>query len=181
MNRYLRYSIPLVIFALIASFLAWGLKRDYDPKHIPSPLIGKSVPEFTLPSLEQAETMVSNKDLLGNVYLLNVWATWCISCRAEHETLVQLSRSGKVDIVGLNWKDERDKAQVWLRQLGNPYSVNIFDKKGRTAIDLGVYGAPETFLVDSQGIIRFKHAGPVTHDLFNNKILPLIEQLKNKG
>ncbi len=179
MNRYLRYSIPLIVFAVIAAFLFKGLGMN--PREIPSPLIGKSVPEFTLPSLEQVETQISNKDLLGNIYLLNVWATWCVSCRAEHETLVELSRSGKVDIVGLNWKDDRDKAQVWLRQLGNPYSVNIFDQKGRTAIDLGVYGAPETFLVDSQGIIRFKHAGPVTHDLFNSKILPLIEQLKNKG
>jgi len=97
------------------------------------------------------------------------------------ETLVELSRSGQVEIVGLNWKDDRDKAQVWLRQLGNPYLVNIFDEKGRTAIDLGVYGAPETFLVDTQGIIRFKHAGPVTLELFNTRILPLIEQLKSKG
>ncbi|MCU7829470.1 MAG: DsbE family thiol:disulfide interchange protein [Candidatus Thiodiazotropha sp. (ex Monitilora ramsayi)] len=181
MNRYLRYSIPLIIFVVIALFLGWGLRQDYDPKHIPSPLIGKSIPTFSLPSLEQAETVISDKDLLGNVYLLNVWATWCVSCRAEHETLVQLARTGKVDIIGLNWKDERDKAEVWLRQLGNPYSVNIFDKKGRTAIDLGVYGAPETFLVDSQGIIRYKHAGPVTMQLVNDTILPIVEQLKSKG
>lgn len=181
MNRYLRYSIPLLLFVLIASFLAWGLKKDYDPRHIPSPLIGKSVPSFSLPSLEQADTMVTDKDLLGKVYLLNVWATWCISCRAEHSTLVEIARSGKVDFVGLNWKDERDKADVWLRQLGNPYMVNIFDKEGRTAIDLGVYGAPETFLVDSEGVIRYKYAGPITKDLFNETILPLVEQLKSKG
>ncbi|MCU7915063.1 MAG: DsbE family thiol:disulfide interchange protein [Candidatus Thiodiazotropha sp. (ex Gloverina cf. vestifex)] len=181
MNRYLRYSIPLIIFVVIALFLGWGLRHDYDPKHIPSPLIGKSMPTFSLPSLEQADTVISDKDLLGNVYLLNVWATWCVSCRAEHETLVQLARTGKVDIIGLNWKDERDKAEVWLRQLGNPYSVNIFDKKGRTAIDLGVYGAPETFLVDSQGIIHYKHAGPVTMQLINDTILPIVEQLKSKG
>ena len=179
MNRYLRYSIPLIVFAVIAAFLFKGLGMN--PREIPSPLIGKSVPEFSLPSLEQADTRITHKDLLGNVYLLNVWATWCVSCRAEHETLVELARSGKVDIVGLNWKDDRDKAQVWLRQLGNPYTVNIFDQKGRTAIDLGVYGAPETFLVDGQGIIRFKHAGPVSRDLINSKILPLVDQLKNKG
>ncbi len=179
MNRYLRYSIPLVIFAVIAAFLFKGLGMN--PREIPSPLIGKSVPAFSLPSLEQAGTQITDKDLLGNIYLLNVWATWCVSCRAEHETLVELSRSGQVEIVGLNWKDDRDKAQVWLRQLGNPYLVNIFDEKGRTAIDLGVYGAPETFLVDTQGIIRFKHAGPVTLELFNTRILPLIEQLKSKG
>ncbi len=181
MNRYLRYSIPLVIFAVIAAFLSWGLKEGYNPKHIPSPLIGKSVPAFSLPSLEQANTQISDKDLLGNIYLLNVWATWCVSCRREHQTLVELSQSAQVQIVGLNWKDERNKAQVWLRQLGNPYTVNIFDEKGRTAIDLGVYGAPETFLVDSQGIIRFKYAGPVTHELFDSQIRPLIEQLKSKG
>ncbi|MEJ2396022.1 MAG: DsbE family thiol:disulfide interchange protein [Candidatus Thiodiazotropha sp.] len=179
MNRYLLFSIPLVVFAVIAAFLYKGL--SINPREIPSPLIGKSVPEFSLPSLEQSETQISNKDLLGKVYLLNVWATWCVSCRAEHRTLVELSRMGKVEIVGLNWKDDRGKAQSWLRQLGNPYMVNIFDKKGRTAIDLGVYGAPETFLVDSQGIIRFKYAGPVTHELFNSKILPLIEELKTKG
>jgi cytochrome c biogenesis protein CcmG, thiol:disulfide interchange protein DsbE len=179
MNRYLLFSIPLVVFAVIAAFLYKGL--SINPREIPSPLIGKSVPEFSLPSLEQSETRISNKDLQGKVYLLNVWATWCVSCRAEHRTLVELSRMGKVEIVGLNWKDDRGKAQNWLRQLGNPYMVNIFDKKGRTAIDLGVYGAPETFLVDSQGIIRFKHAGPVTHELFNSKILPLIEELKTKG
>lgn len=179
MKGYLRYSIPLVIFAVIAGFLYKGLGMN--PREIPSPLIGKSIPAFSLPSLEQAETLITDKDLLGNVYLLNVWATWCVSCRAEHETLVQLARTGKVDIIGLNWKDERDKAEVWLRQLGNPYSANIFDKKGRTAIDLGVYGAPETFLVDSQGIIHYKHAGPVTMELVNNTILPLVEQLKSKG
>lgn len=181
MNRYLRYSIPLLVFVLIASFLAWGLKRDYDPRHIPSPLLGKSIPEFLLPTVESPDTMVKSADLQGKVYLLNVWATWCVSCRAEHETLVHLSRSGKIDIIGLNWKDERDKAQVWLRQLGDPYSVNIFDKKGRTAIDLGVYGAPETFLVDSKGIIHYKHAGPLTMQLFNETLLPMIEDLKRKG
>ncbi|MCU7846020.1 MAG: DsbE family thiol:disulfide interchange protein [Candidatus Thiodiazotropha sp. (ex Monitilora ramsayi)] len=179
MKSYLRYSIPLVIFAVIAGFLYKGLGMN--PREIPSPLIGKSIPTFSLPSVEQAETTITEKDLLGNVYLLNVWATWCASCRAEHETLVQLSRSGKIDIVGLNWKDERDKAEVWLRQLGNPYTVNIFDKKGRTAIDLGVYGAPETFLVDSQGIIHYKHAGPVTMELINETIMPIVEQLKSKG
>ena len=181
MNRYLRYSIPLLLFVLIAAFLAWGLRDGYDPRHIPSPLIGKTVPAFSLPSLESAETMVTDKNLQGKVYLLNVWATWCVSCRAEHATLVQLARTGKVDIVGLNWKDDRNKAQSWLQRLGNPYTVNIFDEKGRTAIDLGVYGAPETFLVDQQGVIRYKLAGPVSYQVFNNEILPLVNQLKNKG
>ena len=134
---------------MIAGFLLKGL--DMNPREIPSPLIGKPIPEFSLPSLEQAETQITNQDLLGNVYLLNVWATWCVSCRAEHQALVDISRSGAVNIVGLNWKDERDKAQVWLRQLGNPYMANIFDEKGRTAIDLGVYGAPETLFGRQSG------------------------------
>lgn len=181
MNRYLRYSIPLVLFLLLAALLGWGLQGDYDPRHIPSPLIGKSIPAFSLPALEQPGKTITDKDLLGKVYLLNVWATWCATCRAEHETLVQLARSGKLEIIGLNWKDDREKAKIWLQRLGNPYTFNIFDEKGRTAIDLGVYGAPESFLVDSQGIIRFKESGMVTHELFKSKIQPILEQLKNKG
>ncbi|MEJ2611263.1 MAG: DsbE family thiol:disulfide interchange protein [Candidatus Thiodiazotropha sp.] len=179
MNRYLRYSVPLLVFAVIAAFLFKGLGMN--PREIPSPLIGKSVPEFSLPTVENAETLVSNKNLLGRVYLLNVWATWCVSCRAEHQTLVRLARTSKVEIIGLNWKDERNKAQAWLQQLGNPYSINLFDKKGRTAIDLGVYGAPETFVVDSKGIIQYKYAGPVTMSLFNKKLLPIINELKGNG
>ncbi|MCU7916940.1 MAG: DsbE family thiol:disulfide interchange protein [Candidatus Thiodiazotropha sp. (ex Dulcina madagascariensis)] len=178
MNRYLRYSIPLLIFAVIAAFLYKGLGMN--PREIPSPLIGKSIPEFSLPTVENAATMVNSENLLGKVYLLNVWATWCVSCRAEHETLVHLSRSG-VEIVGLNWKDDRDKALAWLNRLGDPYIINIFDQKGRTAIDLGVYGAPETFLVDSKGVIHYKHAGPISMELFNKTLLPMIEDLKRKG
>lgn len=181
MNRYLRYSVPLILFVLIASFLGWGLRKDYDPKHIPSPLIGKSIPSFSLSTVEQADTRVTDKDLLGKVYLLNVWATWCVSCRAEHATLVQLARTGKLEIIGISWKDERPKAERWLRQLGNPYSINLFDEKGRTAIDLGVYGAPESFLVDRKGIIRYKVAGVVTDKLLEETILPLVEQLKTEG
>jgi cytochrome c biogenesis protein CcmG/thiol:disulfide interchange protein DsbE len=179
MNRYLRYSIPLLVFAVIAAFLLKGLGMN--PREIPSPLIGKSVPEFSLPSLEQADTQISDKDLLGKVYLLNVWGTWCVTCRAEHQTLVELAKEDKVKIVGLNWRDDRAKAQAWLRRLGNPYLFNLFDEKGRTAIDLGVYGAPETFLVDAQGIIRYKHTGEMTHGIFNREILPLIKQFRSQG
>ncbi|MCG7910137.1 MAG: DsbE family thiol:disulfide interchange protein [Candidatus Thiodiazotropha taylori] len=179
MNRYLRYSVPLIVFGIIAAFLYKGLGMN--PREIPSPLIGKSIPEFSLPSVESAQTMINDQNLKGKIYLLNVWATWCVSCRAEHDTLVHLARSGKVEIVGLNWKDERVKAQAWLQQLGDPYTVNIFDKKGRTAIDLGVYGAPETFLVDADGIIHYKHAGPLTLGVFNETLLPMINDLKAKG
>ncbi|MCG7965647.1 MAG: DsbE family thiol:disulfide interchange protein [Candidatus Thiodiazotropha taylori] len=179
MNRYLRYSVPLIVFGIIAAFLYKGLGMN--PREIPSPLIGKSIPEFSLPSVESAQTMINDQNLKGKIYLLNVWATWCVSCRAEHDTLVHLARSGKVEIVGLNWKDERVKAQAWLQQLGDPYTVNIFDQKGRTAIDLGVYGAPETFLVDDDGIIHYKHAGPLTLGVFNETLLPMINDLKAKG
>ena len=179
MKSTLRYAIPLLIFGVIAAFLFKGLNMN--PREIPSPLIGKAVPEFSLPMLEQPETQITNKDLLGKPYLLNVWATWCVSCRAEHATLVQLARTGKVDIYGLNWKDESPKAQAWLRQLGNPYVANMFDKVGRTAIDLGVYGAPETFVVDSKGIIQYKLAGPVSPQWITGTLLPLLEKLKQEG
>jgi cytochrome c biogenesis protein CcmG/thiol:disulfide interchange protein DsbE len=179
MTGYLRYSIPLLLFAVIGFFLFKGLGMN--PREIPSPLIDKPMPAFSLPSLEQAATQVTDKDLLGKIYLMNVWGTWCVTCRAEHQILVELAREGKVEIVGLNWRDDRVKAQAWLRQLGNPYQVNLFDEKGRTAIDLGVYGAPETFLVDAQGIIRYKLTGAMTHDIFNSEILPLIKQLRSQG
>ncbi|MDJ0807247.1 MAG: DsbE family thiol:disulfide interchange protein [Gammaproteobacteria bacterium] len=179
MKSTLRFAVPLIIFGVIAAFLFKGLNMN--PREIPSPLIGKSVPEFSLPLLEQPETQITDQDLLGKPYLLNVWATWCVSCRAEHETLVQLANTGKVDIYGLNWKDESIKAKAWLRQLGNPYVANIFDEKGRTAIDLGVYGAPETFVVDSKGVIHYKHAGPLTPQLVAEKLLPLVEKLKQEG
>ena len=179
MNKTLRFAIPLLVFGVIAAFLFKGLNMN--PREIPSPLIGKAVPDFSLPMLEQPETRITNQDLLGKPYLLNVWATWCVSCRAEHGTLVQLARTGKVDIYGLNWKDDSAKAQTWLRQLGNPYVANMFDKKGRTAIDLGVYGAPETFVVDSKGIIHYKIAGPVTPQLITETLLPMIEKLKQEG
>lgn len=179
MKSRLRFAIPLIIFAIIAAFLYKGMYMN--PREIPSPLIGKKVPEFSLPLLENPDTQITDKDLLGKPYLLNVWATWCVSCRAEHETLVQLARTGLIDIYGLNWKDDRAGAQTWLRRLGNPYVASIFDQKGRTAIDLGVYGAPETFLVDSQGIIHYKHAGPVTPELINGTLLPMLEQLNKEG
>jgi cytochrome c biogenesis protein CcmG/thiol:disulfide interchange protein DsbE len=176
MSRYLKFLVPLALFVGIAAFLFKGLGMD--PRAIPSPLIGKPLPEFQLPRLDPPDETLSNKDLLGKVVLVNVWATWCVSCRAEHQTLVQLARTGAVEIYGLNWKDDRAGAQAWLRQLGDPYVANAFDQEGRTAIDLGVYGAPETFLVDAKGMIRYKHAGPLTPDLIRNEILPLVEQLK---
>ena len=177
MTRYLRYLAPLAIFALLVAFLYRGLSMD--PKLVPSPLIGKPAPAFTLPRLDDPSATISNTDLKGKVTLLNVWATWCVSCRQEHETLVELAKTGQVDIYGLNYKDNRQDAKRWLAQFGNPYIANAFDGSGRVAIDWGVYGAPETFIIDRNGIIRHKHIGPLTVDIINREILPLVAKLKS--
>jgi len=177
MTRYLRFLVPLAIFIVLAAFLYRGLSLD--PKKVPSPLVGKPMPEFSLPRLQEPAATISDKDLRGKVSILNIWATWCVSCRAEHEVLLLLAKSGKVDIYGLNYKDERAKAQQWLVQLGDPYVANAFDADGRAGIDWGVYGAPETFIMDRQGIIRHKHIGPLTVEILNERILPLIEELQS--
>jgi cytochrome c biogenesis protein CcmG/thiol:disulfide interchange protein DsbE len=177
MTRYLRFLVPLAIFIVLAAFLYRGLSLD--PKKVPSPLVGKPMPEFSLPRLKNPAASISDTDIKGKVSILNIWATWCVSCRAEHEVLLLLAKSGKVDIYGLNYKDERAKAQQWLVQLGDPYVANAFDADGRTGIDWGVYGAPETFIMDRQGIIRHKHIGPLTIEILNEQILPLIEELQS--
>jgi cytochrome c biogenesis protein CcmG/thiol:disulfide interchange protein DsbE len=171
-----RYLVPLGIFLVLVAFLYRGLSLD--PKLVPSPLVGKPMPAFTLTRLQDPNTSISDTDIKGKVALLNIWATWCVSCRAEHETLLELAKTGKVDIYGLNYKDERAAAQQWLRQLGNPYVANAFDDTGRVGIDWGVYGAPETFVIDRQGIIRHKHVGPLTADVVNEEILPLVAELQ---
>ena len=177
MTRYLRYLVPLAIFFVLVAFLYRGLSLD--PKRVPSPLVGKPMPEFSQPRLKDPAATLSNSDLMGKVSILNIWATWCVSCRAEHEVLLLLAKTGKVDIYGLNYKDERDKALQWLAQLGDPYVANAFDADGRVGINWGVYGAPETFITDRQGIIRHKHIGPLTVDSLNNEILPLIAELQS--
>jgi cytochrome c biogenesis protein CcmG/thiol:disulfide interchange protein DsbE len=160
MVRYLRYLVPLAIFTLLVAFLYRGLSLD--PKLVPSPLVGKPIPTFTLTRLDNPAVTISDADFKGKVSLLNVWATWCVSCRREHEVLVQLAKTGQVEIYGLNYKDDRTDANRWLAQLGNPYVANAFDSDGRVGIDWGVYGAPETFIIDREGIIRHKHIGPLT-------------------
>jgi cytochrome c biogenesis protein CcmG/thiol:disulfide interchange protein DsbE len=177
MARYLRYLAPLAIFALLVAFLFRGLSLD--PKLVPSPLVGKPVPTFTLTRLDNPAVTISDADFKGKVSLLNVWATWCVSCRREHETLVQLAKTGQVEIYGLNYKDNREDANRWLSQLGNPYVANAFDSDGRVGIDWGVYGAPETFIIDREGIIRHKHIGPLTDEIINDEILPLVAKLKS--
>jgi cytochrome c biogenesis protein CcmG/thiol:disulfide interchange protein DsbE len=177
MARHLRYLVPLAIFALLVAFLYRGLSLD--PKLVPSPLVGKPVPAFSLTRLDDPAATISDADFKGKVSLLNVWATWCVSCRREHEVLVQLARTGQVEIYGLNYKDNREDAKRWLSQLGNPYVANAFDSDGRVGIDWGVYGAPETFIIDREGIIRHKHIGPLTDEIINDEILPLVAKLKS--
>lgn len=177
MPAFVRYLTPLVLFLALAGLLYKGL--NLNPREVPSPLIDKPAPEFSLPSLEDPATTVSLNDLKGQVSLFNVWATWCGACRAEHGALMQLAEAG-VKIYGLDYKDDREDAKRWLLRYGNPYVANAFDEAGRVAIDWGVYGAPETFIVDRNGIIRYKHIGPITTETINTRIMPLINQLKEE-
>jgi len=170
--------LPLGIFAVLAVLLGIGLSLD--PRKVPSPLIGKSMPAFELAQLHDAERTVSDADLRGEVSVLNVWGTWCAGCRAEHDVLLRLARTGLVRIIGLNWKDDRQAAQQWLRELGNPYALSAFDQDGRVAIDWGVYGAPETFIMDATGIVRYKHIGVLNDELLDQEILPLLKKLKSE-
>jgi cytochrome c biogenesis protein CcmG/thiol:disulfide interchange protein DsbE len=169
-----RFVIPLGIFIVLIAFLAIGLGRD--PREVPSPLIGKPAPEFALPQLHEPGKTFSPREMRGKVWLLNVWASWCFSCREEHPFLLELQRSGAVPIYGLNTRNKRDDALAWLNELGNPYVLSATDIDGRVGIDFGVYGAPETFLIDRDGIIRFKQIGPITRELWNTEILPLVQK-----
>ncbi|MEO5573622.1 MAG: DsbE family thiol:disulfide interchange protein [Gammaproteobacteria bacterium] len=172
----IRYLIPLGIFIVLVVFLARGLQLD--PHEVPSPLIGKPAPDFLLPQLSDAGQQFGRKDLLGKVTLLNVWASWCVACRHEHPLLVELARTSAVNIYGLNYKDTRPDALRWLEQLGNPYIISAFDEQGRVGIDYGVYGVPETYVIDQQGIIRHKVIGPITPENLDQEILPLIRKLQ---
>jgi cytochrome c biogenesis protein CcmG/thiol:disulfide interchange protein DsbE len=170
-----RYLLPLAVFVLLVGFLAVGLQRD--PKLLPSPLIDKPAPAFSLPRLDDPAKLLGTADLQGKVWLLNVWASWCVACRIEHPLLVDLAGTGTVPIIGLNYKDKRDEALAWLGQHGNPYLVSIMDAQGQVGIDFGVYGVPETFVIDKQGVIRMKHVGPVTPEVLREQILPLVKKL----
>jgi len=177
MPPFVRYLTPLVLFLALAGLLYKGL--NLNPRLVPSPLIGKPAPEFSLPTLEQPEKQLRLADLKGQVSLLNVWATWCSGCRAEHPALMKLAEQG-VPIYGLDYKDNAADAKRWLMQYGSPYIANAFDADGRVGIDWGVYGTPETFIVDRQGIIRHKHVGPLTGDVIRNEILPMIQKLRGQ-
>ncbi|NIP49825.1 MAG: DsbE family thiol:disulfide interchange protein [Gammaproteobacteria bacterium] len=171
----IRYHLPLGIFLLIVVLFVIGLRLD--PRHVPSPLIDKPAPEFSLPSLRDENTRVGTSDFIGKVTLLNVWASWCVSCLYEHPLLMDLFRQGVVPIYGLNYKDERKAAIAWLEQRGDPYQASAYDEAGRVGIDYGVYGVPETYVLDKKGIIRHKHIGPLTREDLDETILPLIRQL----
>jgi cytochrome c biogenesis protein CcmG/thiol:disulfide interchange protein DsbE len=173
----MRYAIPLIIFLVIAVFLGSRLRGDYDPHMVPSPLIDKAAPAFQLPQLRDPNRNFSAQEMRGKVWLLNVWASWCITCRDEHPLLIEYARSGAVPIYGLNYKDKREDALAWLSDLGDPYVLSAADIDGRVGIDYGVYGAPETYLIDRNGVIRFKQVGPVTPDVWEKKILPMVKDL----
>ena len=171
-----RFLIPLAIFVVLAIFLGRGLSLD--PREVPSPLIDKPAPTFSLARLDQPGQMIGTEQLRGQVWILNVWASWCVACRDEHPVLVEFAKSGVVPIYGLNYKDKREPALNWLQQLGNPYTASIFDENGRVGIDFGVYGVPETFVIDKQGVIRYKKTGPVTPETIQSTILPLVKKLQ---
>jgi cytochrome c biogenesis protein CcmG, thiol:disulfide interchange protein DsbE len=172
----LKFIIPLILFIALSVFLALGLKLK--PNEIPSPLLNKPAPVFSAPKLNAPNQKLSPADLKGKVWLFNVWASWCVSCRAEHPIINQLAQQQAAIIVGLNYKDDPDAAKKWLETLGNPYNDSVMDQDGRIGIDWGVYGVPETFVVDKQGIVRYKHTGPVTEEDVQNTFLPLIAKLQ---
>ena len=192
MNRFLW---PLIGFVVLVALLAVGL--NLNPREVPSPLVGKPAPLFSLQRVNAPEQTFSPKDMLGKVWLLNVWSSWCVSCRQEHPVLVEIAKSKAVALVGLNYKEVRgdvdvdmgkisaetelnmaiERANGWLKKHGNPYALSVLDLDGRVGIDYGVYGVPETYVIDKAGIIRLKHIGPISPDVFSGKILPMVAEL----
>ena len=192
MNRFL---LPLIGFVVLVVLLAVGLKLN--PSDVPSPLIGKPAPAFSLARVDAPEQSFSPQDMQGKVWLLNVWSTWCVSCRQEHPVLVEMAKNKAIALVGLNYKEVRgdvdvdadkitpdaeralalQRSNAWLQQHGNPYSLSVLDLDGRVGIDYGVYGVPETYVIDKTGVIRYKQTGPITPDVFSGKILPLVAEL----
>jgi cytochrome c biogenesis protein CcmG/thiol:disulfide interchange protein DsbE len=172
MKRYLTFLVPAGLFAVLVGFFIVGLQKD--PSMIPSPLIGKAAPQFALENLSDPTVQVGSADYQGRMYLFNVWGTWCGGCREEHDVLLTIAGTRLVPIVGLNWKDDRGLALKWLNQLGNPYESVAFDPEGQVAIDWGVYGAPETFLVAADGTVLAKRIGPMNMDVWERDFLPLI-------
>ena len=178
-----KYLLPIAIFiGMVAIFglVLYQIGQGRNIQEVPSPLIGKSVPQFELPLLLKPDQIFTSEQLKGKVSLVNVWASWCVSCRYEHELLMSMSRSG-LSIIGINYKDERADALKWLRDWGDPYEAIVYDYDGRAAIDWGVYGTPETFLIDQKGVIRYKHTGPISEESLRDKIFPLVRELNQTG
>jgi cytochrome c biogenesis protein CcmG/thiol:disulfide interchange protein DsbE len=169
---------PLIAFMILVVFLGIGLTKD--PRKLPSPFIGKPAPAFTLPQLHQLNKTFSPKDMLGKVWVLNVWASWCVSCRAEHHVLNSLIKNNNVNLMGLNYKDQVADARRWLSRYGDPYQVSVSDVEGLAGIEWGVYGVPETFVMDKKGFVRLKHTGPVTNKDIKEEIIPLIKLLEKE-
>ena len=174
-----KFLIPLGLFLVLVAFLAVGLTRD--PREVPSPLVNKSAPGFKVPQVSVAEQTFSPDDMRGKVWMLNVFASWCVACKVEHPLLVQLQQSKIVPLIGLDYKDTRPAALKFLSQNGDPYNLAAFDGDGRVGIDYGVYGVPETFIIDKKGVIRHKQIGPVTPEALEKTILPLLDQLKKES
>ena len=171
----MRIAGVIAVFLALIVLLALGLRLN--PREVPSPLIGKPAPHFELPVLQQPDKTFSEKDLQGRVWILNVWASWCVACRDEHPVLVEFSKRSAAPLYGLNYKDSRDAALGWLKRFGDPYRLSAFDLDGRIGIDYGVYGVPETYVIDKRGVIRYKRIGPVTGELVRDKLTPLLNEL----
>lgn len=180
--KRLKLFVPLVIFVVVAAFFYVMINRidrgDYNPQSLPSALLNRPFPEFSLPVVEEAGRRVSRADLLGHIALVNVWATWCPSCHREHAYLNTLATEKGVLIFGINYKDKLPEARQWLQQKGNPYRFNIFDAEGRLGLDIGVTGAPETYLIDHRGFVRLRYQGPLDETVWQDKFAPLIRQLR---
>jgi len=170
-----RLLIPLILFILLVAFLAIGLNRD--PHEVPSPLIGKPAPNFEIGQLADPQKMFSPESMKGKVWMLNVWASWCVACREEHPLLIEFSKTKTLPIIGLDYKDQRADAMTMLSREGNPYTLSAFDGNGRVGIDYGVYGVPETYIIDKTGVIRYKNIGPIAPEILKEKIAPLIAEL----
>ncbi len=170
-----RFLLPLAVFLGLVVFLALGLRLD--PREVPSPLVGKPAPAFTTTLLSRPETTLSRDELRGKVWLLNVWASWCVACREEHPVLVEFARRASVPIYGLNYKDKREDGLKWLGRFGNPYTESLYDPQGRIGLDYGVYGVPETFVIDRAGVVRYKHVGAITPEFLRDTLEPLLRKL----
>lgn len=175
----MRYFVPLLIFLVLVAFLGIGLKLD--PREVPSPLVGRPAPPFRLQELDHPERWFEPADLKGKVWILNVWASWCTACRSEHPVLNAWRQKGDLILIGLNYKDQPSDALLWLEKLGNPYALSVMDNEGKAGLDWGVYGVPESFVVDKKGIIRYKHIGPISLENVETVLIPLLDRLKGES